>query len=151
MSNPDALRSIFEDHSDLEMNNLAKPNPILKLKRSIQSIRSLQATRHQQCPIMALPIDPQPTPMVPTVVSELSVPASNNIAIASILPTDPLFPPCLWPQRPYHVGGRHHRSREGNTLYQVEDRMTSTTGSLAVWTTQESNFQCESARSCDRS
>src|SRR5882724_1572328 len=31
MSNPDALRSIFEDHSDLEMDNLAKPNPILKL------------------------------------------------------------------------------------------------------------------------
>src|SRR5882724_9296761 len=49
MSDPDALRSIFEDHSDLEMDNLAKPNPILKLKLSIQSIRSLQATRHQQC------------------------------------------------------------------------------------------------------
>ena len=75
MSEPDALRSVFEDHSDLEMNNLPKPNPILKLKWSIRSIQSLQATHHQQCPIMALPIDPQPTPMVPTVVSKLSAPA----------------------------------------------------------------------------
>src|SRR5882724_10638650 len=54
MSNPDALRSIFEDPSDLEMDNLTKPNPILRLKQSIQSLRS---TRHKQCPIMALPID----------------------------------------------------------------------------------------------
>src|SRR5882724_7115395 len=92
MSNPDALRSVFEDHSHLEMDNLAKPNPILRLKRSI---RSLQATRRQQCPIIALPIDPQPTPTVPTVVSKLSAPASNNIAIASGIPTDPLFPPRL--------------------------------------------------------
>src|SRR5882724_2023460 len=85
MSNPDALRFIFKDHLDLEMNNLAKPKPILKLKWSIQSIRSLQATRCQQCSIMALPIDPQPTPMVPTVVSDFFVPASNNFATASIL------------------------------------------------------------------
>jgi len=77
---------------DLEMDDLTKPNPILRLKWSIQS---LQSTRCQQCPIMALPIDPQPTPTVPTVVSKLSAPASNNIAITSIIPTDPLFPPCL--------------------------------------------------------
>src|SRR5882724_2637551 len=101
MSDPDAHRSVFEDPMDLEMDDLAKPNPIIRLKRSI---RSLQATRRQQCPIMALPIDPQLTPMVPTVVSKLSAPASNNIAIASSIPTDPLFPPCLQPQRPYHMG-----------------------------------------------
>ena len=53
---------------------------------------------------MALPIDSQPTPTVPTVVSKLSAPASNNIAIAPIIPTDPLFPPHLRPQRPYHLG-----------------------------------------------
>jgi len=121
MSNPDALRSVFEDHLDLEMNNLAKPNPILKLKQSIQSIRSLQATHHQQCPIMALPIDPQTTPTVTTVVSELSVPASNNIAIASIIPTDPLFPPCLRPQRPYHVGEDITEVRRGTHFIRVED------------------------------
>src|SRR5882724_7250869 len=99
MSDPDALRSIFKDPMDLEMDDLAKPNPILRLK---QSIRSLQSTKCQQGPIMALPIDPQPTPMVSTVVSKLSAPASNNIAIAPIIPTNPLFPPHLRPQRPYH-------------------------------------------------
>src|SRR5882724_1497858 len=89
MSDPDALRSIFKDPMDLEMDNLTKPNPILRLKWLIQS---LQSTQHEQCPIMALPIDPQPTPTVSTVVSKLSAPASNNIAIAPIIPTNPLFP-----------------------------------------------------------
>src|SRR5882724_9831013 len=121
MSDPDALRSIFEDHLDLEMDNLAKPNPILKLKRSIRSIRSLQATCRQQCPIMALPIDPQTTPTVPTVVSKLSASASNNIAIASIIPTDPLFPPCLRPQRPYHVGEDITEVGRGTHFIRVED------------------------------
>jgi len=56
-----------------------KPKCILKLK---QSIRSLQSTWHEQCPIMALPIEPQPT--------------SNDITITPIIPTDPLFPSHLW-------------------------------------------------------
>src|SRR5882724_6394429 len=92
MSNSDALKSIFEDPSDIEMGDLTKPNHILKLQWSIQS---LQSTQHEQGPIMALPIEPQPTPTVPTVVSELTAPTSNDIAIAPIIPTDPLFPPCL--------------------------------------------------------
>src|SRR5882724_910722 len=121
MSDPDALRSIFKDHSDLEMDNLAKPNPILRMKWSIQSIRSLQATRWQQCPIMALPIDPHPTPMVPTVVSKLSAPASNNITIASIIPIDPLFPPHLQPQSPYHVGEHIMEVRRGMHFIRVDD------------------------------
>src|SRR5882724_13553531 len=95
MSDPDALRSVFEDPSDLEMDDLAKPKCILKLKQSIQS---LQSTQHEQCPIMTLPIDPHPTPTVPTVVSELTAPASNDIAISPMIPTDPLFPPHLQPQ-----------------------------------------------------
>src|SRR5882724_10485206 len=101
------------------MDDLAKPNPILRLK---QSIRSLQSTQHQQFPIMALPIDPQPTPTVPTVVSELSAPASNNIAITSIIPTNPLFPPCLQPQRPYHMGEDIMEVRRGTHFIRVEDR-----------------------------
>ena len=52
---------------------------------------------------MALPIDPQPTPTA-TVVSQLTAPTSNNIAIAPIILTNPLFPPCLCPQIPYHLG-----------------------------------------------
>src|SRR5882724_5470932 len=117
MSDPDAFKSIFEDPSDLEMDELAKPNPILKLQ---QSIRSLQSTRCEQCPIMALPIDC--TPMVPTVVSELSVPASNNIVIAPIIPTNPLFPPHLQPQKPYHLGEDIMEVRRGMHLIRVEDR-----------------------------
>ena len=49
---------------------------------------------------MALPIEPWP---IPTVVSELTAPTSNDITIASIIPTDPLFPPHVQPQRPYHL------------------------------------------------
>src|SRR5882724_11122109 len=101
------------------MDDLAKPNPILRLKQSIQS---LQSTRCQQCPIMALPIDPQPTPTVPIVVSKLSVPASNNIAIASIIPTDPLFPPHLRPQRPYHLGEDITDVGRGTRFIRVEDQ-----------------------------
>ena len=93
MSDPDAFRSIFEDSMDLEMDDLAKPDPILRLKWSIQSLRS---TRHEQCPIMALPIDFQPTPTVTPVVSELAASVYNNVAITSIIPTDPLFPPRLY-------------------------------------------------------
>src|SRR5882724_11702019 len=97
MSDPDALRSIFEDPMDLEMNDLTKPKPIFRLK---WLIRSLQSTQCEQCPIMALPIDPQPTLMIPTVVSELSVPASNNIAITPIIPTNPLFLPTHYSYQP---------------------------------------------------
>src|SRR5882724_7621115 len=95
MSNPDDLRSVFKDPSDLEMEDLAKPKCTLKLSQSFQSLKSIQC---EQCPIRALPIEPQPTPMIPTVVFQ---PTSNDIAIAPIIPTDPLFPPCLRPQRPY--------------------------------------------------
>jgi len=50
---------------------------------------------------MALPVVPQLTPAAPTVVSQ---PTLNDIAIAPLIPTDPLFPPCFPPQRPYHLG-----------------------------------------------
>src|SRR5882724_1632895 len=116
MSDPDALKSIFEDPSDLEMDDLTKPNPILKLQQLIQS---LQSTQCKQCPIMALPIDP--TPIVPTVVSKLTVPTSNDIAIAPIIPTDPLFPPCLQPQRPYHLGEDITEAGRGTHFIRVEE------------------------------
>jgi len=35
MSNPDDLKSVFEDTSDIEMKDLTKPKHILKLKQSI--------------------------------------------------------------------------------------------------------------------
>src|SRR5882724_12039928 len=71
---------------------------------------------------MALPIDPQPTPMVSTVVSKLSAPASNNIAITPIIPTNPLFPPHLQPQRPYHLGEDIMEVGRGMCFIRVEDK-----------------------------
>src|SRR5882724_12774804 len=142
MSDPDALRSVFEDHSDLQMDNLTKPNPILRLKRLI---RSLQSTRREQCPIMALPIDPQPTPMVPTVVSKLSVPPI-------ILPSLPLFQLTHYSLHIYdpkdHItwGRTSQKSGGEHTLSGWKIMMTTTTGSPAGWMTQESNFQFELAK-----
>ena len=69
---------------------------------------------------MALPIDLRPTPMVPTVVSELTVPTLNDIAITPLIPTDPLFPPHLQPQRPYHVGEDIMAVRRGTHFVRVE-------------------------------
>src|SRR5882724_7917265 len=71
---------------------------------------------------MALPIDPQTTPTVPTVVSELSAPATNNMAIASIIPTDPLFPPHLQPPKLYNMGEDITEVGRGMHFIRVEDR-----------------------------
>ena len=101
MSNPDDLKSVFKDTSDIEMEDLTKPKCILKLKQSFQS---LQSTQCEQCPIMALPTDPWPIPMVPTVVSKLTAPTSNDISITPMIPTNLIFPPHLQPPRPYHLG-----------------------------------------------
>ena len=84
--------------------------------------------------------------MVPTVVSELTVPTSNNIAITPIIPTDPLFPPCLQPQRPYHLGEDITEVRRGMHLSGYKIRMMTTIGSPVEWTTQESSSQLESAK-----
>jgi len=116
MSNPDALKFVFKNPSDIEMEDLTKPNHILKLQWSIWS---LQSTRHGQCHIMALPIDP--TPMVPTVVSKLNVPTTNDTTIAPIIPTDPLFPPHLWPQRSYHLGEDIMEVGRGMCFIRVEE------------------------------
>ena len=47
---------------------------------------------------------------------------SNNIAITPIIPTNPLFPPCLQPQRPYHVGEDITEVGRGTRFIRVEDR-----------------------------
>ena len=118
MSNPDALKSVFKAPLELEMEYLTKPSHILKLQWSIQW---LQSTRCKQCPIMALPIDPEPTPTVPTVVSKLTTPTFKDFAIAPIIPTDPLFPPHLWPKRPYHLGEDIMEVGRGSHLFRVEE------------------------------
>ena len=68
---------------------------------------------------MALPIEPQPTPIV---VSELTSPTLNDIAITPIIPTDPLFPPCLRPQRPYHMGEDIMEVGRGTHFIRIEAR-----------------------------
>jgi len=56
----------IEDSSDIEMEDLSKPNCTLKLQKSLWSLKSTQSTiQSKQCPIMALPIVPQPSPMYP--------------------------------------------------------------------------------------
>jgi len=71
----------------------------------------------QAVPIMALPIDPQPTPTVPTVVSKLTVPTSNNIAITPLFLLTHYFLHIYDPKNLSLERG-HHRSWEGNVLYQ---------------------------------
>ena len=67
---------------------------------------------------MAFPIEPWPTP---TVVSELTKPTSNDISITSIIPTDPLFPPHVGPQRPYHLGEDITEVGRGMHFIRVEE------------------------------
>ena len=110
MSNPDDLRSVFKDPSDIEIHQ-AQMYP--------QVVTVLLSTQCKQDPIMALPIDPQLTPMVPTVVYQ---PTSNYISITPIIPTNPLFPPSLRPQRPYCLGEDIMAVRRGTCFVRVEAR-----------------------------
>ena len=85
----------------------------------VETVDSItQSTRCEQGPIMALPIEPQPTP---TVVSKLTSPTSNDITITPIIPTDPLFPPHLWPKRPYHLGEDIMEFGRGMHFFRVEE------------------------------
>jgi len=115
------LKSIFEDSSDIEMEDLSKPNCTLKLQKSLWSLKSTQSTiQSKQCPIMALPIVPQLHLCYPLCFPK---PALNDIAIAPLIPTYPLFPPHLQPQRPYNWRG-YQSSWEGNTLCQGRKHRT---------------------------
>jgi len=100
---PWCLRSIFEDHRP--RNGTTSPSPIHPEVETVTSVDTITPDFSPPAvPHHGTSIDFQPTPTVTPVVSELSAPVYNNVAIASIIPTDPLFPPCLRPQRPYHVG-----------------------------------------------
>jgi len=63
---------------------------------------------HEQWPIMALPVVPQFTP--------------NNNPIIPIIPTKPLFPPHLQPQRPFHLGEDITVVGSGTQFVRVEAR-----------------------------
>jgi len=147
MSDTDAFKSVFEDPSDLEMDDLTKPNPILKLQWSIRitPVYLTQAVPHHGTSHWSYSYGT-------TVVSELSVPASNNIAIAPIIPTDPLFPPHLWPQKPYHLERDITEVRRGTCFIKIEDKDDD-----YYWITCQMDkhrsqiFNSSQPRSCDRS
>src|SRR5882724_11133079 len=102
------------------MEDLSKPTCTFQLKQSLQSLKPIQSTiQCKQCPIMALPVVPQLTPMAPTVVSQ---PTLNDITITPIIPTDPLFPPHLQPERPYHLGEDITVVRRGTHFVRIEAR-----------------------------
>jgi len=114
MSDPDALRSIFEDHSDLEMNNLTKPNPSSSWNGQFGQYNHSSYSPPASAPSWHFPLILRTTPMVTSVVSELSAPASNNIAIASIIPTDhyslhiyDLKDHIMWEKTSWKLGGEH--------------------------------------------
>jgi len=115
MSNSHDLKSIFEDPSDIKMEYLSKPNCTLKLKTilTVNLIKdSTWAVPHHGCCSSAY-----------THGTHCGFPAFIEwINISPIIPTDPLFPPHLQPQRPFHLGRGHHGSREGTQFVRVEAR-----------------------------
>jgi len=86
-----------------------------------------------KCPIMALPVVPQLTPTAPTVVSQ---PSLNDIAITPIIPTDQLFPPCLWAQRWFHLGEDITVVGRGTWFFRVEARDLSQFCCCCCWQKQ---------------
>jgi len=120
MSDPDALRSIFEDHSDLEMDNLTSPIPSSEWNSQFgQFDHSRLLTT--AVPIMALPLILSLLLRYP-----LWFPSFLHLH-PIILPSLPLFQLTHYSLHVYNLKDhimwrRHHGSREGNTLYQVEDR-----------------------------
>ena len=72
------------------------------------------------------------THMAPPVVLQ---PTFNDMPITPIIPTDPLFPSCHWPTRPFHLGEDITVVGRGTWFVRVEARDHD--GSPAEWTTQE--------------
>jgi len=130
MSNPDDLKSIFEDPSDIEMADLPKHNWTLQLKQSLQSLKSIDQPFNVTVP-----------------------PSWHSLLFLSLHPWHPLwFPNLHWMIITNHsyysywthsflqsmtpetisFGRGHHDSREGNMLSQGRSKRSNpTTGSLA--------------------
>jgi len=149
MSDSDALRSVFKDPLDLEMDDLAKPNPILRLKWSIQS---LQSTRREAVPHHG-------TSHWSSAYSDgypLWFPSFLHLH-PIILPSLPLFQLThysfhIYDPKDHITWERTLQKSEGNTLYQVEDW-----DDIYYWITccmehhWSQIFNSSWLRSCDRS
>jgi len=104
------------DHSDLEMDNLAKPNPILKLKRSLRSIRSLQTLATSSAPSWHFHWFSAYSYGNPCGFRAFCA-CIQYVAIASISqPTH--YSLHIYDLKDHIMWEKHHRSREGNALYQ---------------------------------
>ena len=88
MQNPNDIKSFFEDPSDIEMDDFSLPKRPLQIKKSLWSIQSAFQCDHT--PVKKLPGIPLLT--------------LNDNPITPNIPIDPLFPPCLQPKQPYHLG-----------------------------------------------
>src|SRR5882672_12887700 len=88
MPSPYTNKSFFDDPSDIEMDDLSLPKQPLCIKKSLWSI---QSTFQCECtPVSELPGIPQL--------------ALYNNPITPTIPINPLFPPCLQPKPPDHLG-----------------------------------------------
>jgi len=124
-------KSVFEDSSDIKMEDLYKSTIPSSWKSpynhsSLFDWQSTQTVPHPCCY--------SANTYALTVVSE---PALNDIAISPLIPTDPLFPLCLWPQSPYHLGEDILEVGRGTHCGRVEARDHDHYGSPAISTTQE--------------
>jgi len=145
MSDPAALRSVFEDPTDLEMNDLASPiHPQIEMVDSITPVYLMQAVPHHAFPlILSLLL------CTHCGFSKLSAPASNNMHCSHYLLT-PLFLHVYNP-KDHITWERTSWKLEGTCFIRVEDRMTTLLDHPAERTTQELIFNWSWPEICDRS
>src|SRR5882724_1317523 len=135
MPHPETNKSIFEDPSDIEMDELpARPTNTLQNKSSLHSLNAIRSTmRLGKCPIRALPQVPQLSPY--------------NMPRIPQMPIDPFFPPRPHPKKPYHLGedisemgtgtrygGIKYRDPE---RYWITCRMDNTGVEFATWVARD--------------
>jgi len=96
-----------------------KPNPILRLKWSIQS---LQSTWCKQCPSWHVPLILSLLLWYPLWFPSFLAPASIILPLLPFIPTDPTIPSTSTTPKTISLGRGHHGSWEGTCFIRVEDR-----------------------------
>jgi len=149
MSDPDALRSIFEDPTDLEMDNLTKPNPILRLKgQLITLVYSMQASAQSWHFPLILSLLQQYPLWFPRFV------CLHPIIFPSLplFQTNPLFPSMSMTPKTISFGEDIMEVRRGMHFIRVEDRDDQLLLDHLLYGQHRSRiFNSSWPRSCDRS
>jgi len=102
---------------DLKWDDLANPIP-----SQIETVDLITPViRRGQCPIIALPIDPQPLLHTHCGFQAFCT-ASNNISITPIIPIDPLFPPWSMDPKDHIMWERTAWERREMNIIRVEDQ-----------------------------